>query len=73
MRTLFVLLCIVSVFAGDQVTYHGHQVIRAMVATREQGEFLMELSSQYDCWSEVGIGRFGQLNLNNVLLFFKDL
>ena len=72
MRTLCVLLSIVSVFGGDQVTYHGHQVIRAIVDTREQGELLMQLSSQYDFWSEVGIGRFGPLNscLNNISLLF---
>ena len=55
MRAVCVLLSIVTVFGGDQGTYLGHQVIRAMVDTMKQGKFLMELPSQYDFWSEVEI------------------
>ena len=57
MRILNVLLSIVFVFGADKVTYHGHQVIRAVVDTREQADLLVELSSGYDFWTEVGIGR----------------
>merc|ERR1712106_815713 len=57
MRILNVLLSIVFVFGADKVTYHGHQVIRAVVDTREQADILVELSSGYDFWTEVGIGR----------------
>ena len=58
MRALCFLLIFVAAIGREQVTYHGHKVIKAMVTNKEQGDFLIELSSEYDFWSEVGIGRF---------------
>jgi len=53
-----ILLVISAIFAANgKENFTGHQVIRAVVDTVEQADTLAAIQSNYDFWTEVGVGR----------------
>merc|ERR1712183_1256924 len=42
---------------ATQVSWAGHQVIRANVDTTKQADVMVEMSEKFDFWTEIGIGR----------------
>merc|ERR1719369_1540430 len=60
MRGAFILLGLssLSTMCCGMVDFSGHQVLRAVIDTSEQAEFLVAVREQYDFWTEVGVGRF---------------
>jgi len=56
MRSLCIILG--TLFAVNAVeNFHGHQVLRAQVDTKEQADALVAIRESYDFWTEIGIGR----------------
>jgi len=56
MKSLFIILgALIAVNAEE--TFHGHQVFRVQVDTKEQADALLAIRESYDFWTEIGIGR----------------
>jgi len=57
MRGTILLVISAIVAANGKENFTGHQVFRAIVDTKEQADTLAAIQSNYDFWTEVGVGR----------------
>merc|ERR1711915_642614 len=56
MKSLFLIIgAFIAVNAVEN--FHGHQVLRAEVETRDQADALVAIRESFDFWTEIGIGR----------------